>query len=232
MITNSRFASRFSPLQRGWRRIFYSLLLLAAGVAFIGTFAISHQLAFGGVAGGKVALQLGKIAPWVTEHTANSQQAEFFVVLTDQADLSQAAGLQSKAEKGRYVYNALLNKSQTTQGPILSMTVSRIPAGMIHRFPATISFTVLTLQAQRSVTMARVTRLGWRPARNGSAAVTWIRAPAHPLVTWNACSGFLRLPKSAAAIPTRPRHLTSLLTPGSARLRKVVPLIRCKLRSK
>ena len=60
-----------------------------------------------------------KIAPWVTEHTANGQQAEFLVVLSDQADLSQAAALQTKAEKGRYVYNALLNKSQTTQGPIL-----------------------------------------------------------------------------------------------------------------
>lgn len=31
-----------------------------------------------------------KIALWVMEHTANGQQAEFFVVLTDQADLSEA----------------------------------------------------------------------------------------------------------------------------------------------
>ena len=60
-----------------------------------------------------------KVAPWVTEHTANGHQAEFFVVLSDQANLSQADRLQTKAEKGRYVYNALLNKSQTTQGPIL-----------------------------------------------------------------------------------------------------------------
>src|SRR5213079_2539863 len=36
-----------------------------------------------------------------------------------QADLSGAANLQTKAEKGRYVYNTLLNRSQTTQGPIL-----------------------------------------------------------------------------------------------------------------
>ena len=53
------------------------------------------------------------------EHTANGQQAEFFVVLTDQADLSGAASLPTKAEKGRYVYNTLLNKARTTQGPIL-----------------------------------------------------------------------------------------------------------------
>src|SRR5437868_8740268 len=64
------------------------------------------------------------------EHTANGQQAELFVVLTDQADLSQAAALQSKAEKGRYVYNALLNKSQTTQGPILKWLRDR---GLEHR---------------------------------------------------------------------------------------------------
>jgi len=60
-----------------------------------------------------------KIAPWVMEHTANGGQAEFFVVLAAQADLSQAISLQTKAEKGRYVYDTLLNKAETTQGPIL-----------------------------------------------------------------------------------------------------------------
>lgn len=71
-----------------------------------------------------------KIAPWVIEHTANAQQAEFFVVLADQADLSQSAGMQTKAEKGRYVYNTLLSKSQTTQGPILQWLRER---GLEHR---------------------------------------------------------------------------------------------------
>jgi serine protease AprX len=117
MITNSRLASTFTPSR--CRPIFCSLLLLAAFVAFAGTIAVSRQPAVAAGAGGRDALQLGKIAPWVMEHTANGQQAEFFVVLTDQADLSQAATLQSKAEKGRYVYNALLNKGQTTQAPIL-----------------------------------------------------------------------------------------------------------------
>ena len=60
-----------------------------------------------------------KIAPWVMEHTANGQQAEFFVVLADQADLSPAANLPTKAEKGRFVYQTLQNKAQTTQGSIL-----------------------------------------------------------------------------------------------------------------
>ncbi len=60
-----------------------------------------------------------KVAPWVMEHTANGQQAEFLVVLADQANLSGAASLPTKAEKGRYVYNTLLNKAQRTQEPIL-----------------------------------------------------------------------------------------------------------------
>src|SRR5262249_32297218 len=60
-----------------------------------------------------------KIAPWVAEHTANAKQAEFFVVLADQADLSAAGTLRTKAEKGRYVHKALWNKRETTQEPIL-----------------------------------------------------------------------------------------------------------------
>ena len=60
-----------------------------------------------------------KIAPWVIEHTANGQQAEFMVVLADQADLRRAAALPTKNEKSRYVHDALWNKSQATQGPIL-----------------------------------------------------------------------------------------------------------------
>src|SRR5204863_1832579 len=71
-----------------------------------------------------------KIAPWVMEHTADGQQAEVFVELTGQAGVSQAAAFQTKDEKGRYVYNALLSKSQTTQGPMLQWLRER---GLEHR---------------------------------------------------------------------------------------------------
>jgi serine protease AprX len=71
-----------------------------------------------------------KIAPWVIEHTANGQQAEFFVVLADQADLSGAAALATKAEKGRYVYNALRNRSEATQASMLEWLRER---GIEHR---------------------------------------------------------------------------------------------------
>ena len=77
------------------------------------------------------ALHAGKIAPWVIAHTANRQQTEFFAVLADQADLSGAATLATKAEKGRYVYDALWNKAQATQGPILQWLRAR---GIEHRF--------------------------------------------------------------------------------------------------
>jgi subtilisin family serine protease len=64
------------------------------------------------------------------EHTGNGQQAEFFVVLADQADLSGAAALPTKTEKGRYVHDALWNKSQATQGPILHWLSER---GLKHQ---------------------------------------------------------------------------------------------------
>src|SRR3954462_963485 len=58
-----------------------------------------------------------KIASWVMEHTANGQQAEFFVVIAERADLRPAANLLTKTEKGRFVYRTLLEKARTTQGP-------------------------------------------------------------------------------------------------------------------
>jgi serine protease AprX len=104
-----------------WRRIFCSLFLVAAAVALIAAVASLR-------AGGQSPRALGiqrvlapqqKIAPWVMEHTANGQQAEFFVVLVDQAELSPAANLPTKTEKGRFVYQTLLEKAQSTQGPIV-----------------------------------------------------------------------------------------------------------------
>lgn len=66
------------------------------------------------------SVALAKLAPWVLEHTQNGKQAEFLVVLADQADLSDAALLKTKNEKGRFVYNALWNKAQQTQKSLLS----------------------------------------------------------------------------------------------------------------
>ena len=123
--SDSHRASVPSP----WRRIFCSLFLVAATVALVAAVASSDavgqrvevngvQLAAAHPPSDGLALA-GKIAPWVMEHTANGQHAEFFVLLADQADLSPAANLPSKTEKGRFVYQTLLEKAQSTQGPIL-----------------------------------------------------------------------------------------------------------------
>ncbi len=71
------------------------------------------------------AAALRKIAPWVVEHTTNGQQAEFMVIMADQADLSGAALLPTKAAKGQFVRDALWNKKQATQGSILQWLQER-----------------------------------------------------------------------------------------------------------
>ena len=115
------------------RRIFCSLFFVAAALALTAAVASSR-------AGGqsqrardiqqRVLAPEKKIAPWVMEHTTNGQYADFFVVFADQANLSGADSLQTKAEKGRYVYNTLFNKSETTQGSVLQWLRER---GIEHR---------------------------------------------------------------------------------------------------
>lgn len=63
---------------------------------------------------------LAKIDPWVLEKTSSDGQAEFLVVLSDQADLSAADTLNTKEEKGLYVYRVLYDKAELTQKPILN----------------------------------------------------------------------------------------------------------------
>ena len=101
---------------------------MAAAIAALGAFGSSRAASQGSPP--EQAASATKIAPWVMEHTANGQQAEFFVVLADQANLSGAAALPTKNEKGRYVYDALWSKSQATQGPILQWLSER---GLEHQ---------------------------------------------------------------------------------------------------
>src|SRR5205085_11563745 len=117
MTTNLPQSSAFTTSP--YRRVFSSLLLFAALVTIFGAVASSRQPALAAPTVRTGSLQSNKIASWVMQHTSNGQQSEFFVVLIDQADLGPAGALQSKAEKGRFVYSTLFNKAQTTQGPIL-----------------------------------------------------------------------------------------------------------------
>ena len=61
-----------------------------------------------------------KVAPWVLAKTADGQDAEFLVMLGDQADLSAAYGLETKEQKGRYVFNALRAKAENSQSSLLA----------------------------------------------------------------------------------------------------------------
>ena len=145
MITN-RTCSR---TQFRLRALVCVFLFITAGIAAVGTIGLSRaggstsSKAMANVAEGANisrqspmrqcdednALHL-KIAPWVFEHTANGEAAEFLVVMADQADLGRAARLRTKMEKGRYVYDALRNKSKATQTPILRWLRER---GIEHR---------------------------------------------------------------------------------------------------
>jgi hypothetical protein len=59
-----------------WRRMFCSLFLVAAAIGALGALGSSGAI---GQRVGDNAFHLGKIAPWVVEHTANAQQAEFLL---------------------------------------------------------------------------------------------------------------------------------------------------------
>ena len=96
-----------------------NLLFIVPRAAVVALVAAYFFRRVGQRVGGNGVNIANKIAPWVIEHTAYGQQAEFFVVLADRADLSRAAKLPTKTEKGRFVYQTLREKAQRTQGPIL-----------------------------------------------------------------------------------------------------------------
>jgi serine protease AprX len=59
-----------------------------------------------------------KVDPWVLEN-ASQGETEFLVFLTSQADLSVASALNTKLEKGRYVYHTLTSLSEQTQPSLI-----------------------------------------------------------------------------------------------------------------
>jgi serine protease AprX len=62
-----------------------------------------------------------KIAPRVMNDTANGAVTEALVVLNEQADLSAAAALPTKLEKGRFVVDALRAVANRTQAPVKAL---------------------------------------------------------------------------------------------------------------
>jgi serine protease AprX len=95
-------------------------LLLFATAAAVALWAIAPPPALSQPRAQDRNLALSKIAPWVLQHTGGGNQAEFLVVLRDQADLRGAQALATKQQKGRYVRDVLWHKAQATQGPLLT----------------------------------------------------------------------------------------------------------------
>src|SRR6202171_1281418 len=110
----TKLTSKPGPLRRAVSMLLFAAAAAAALWAIVPPRALSQSHAQ------DQSLAMNKIAPWVLQHTADGTQAEFLVVLTDQADLSGAEALTTKQEKGRYVRDALSNKAQTTQAPLLT----------------------------------------------------------------------------------------------------------------
>jgi subtilisin family serine protease len=71
-----------------------------------------------------------KVTPWVLDRTVDGGQAEFLVVMADQADLASARRLDTKAAKGRFVYDTLYRKAQQSQAGVLALLSAR---GVPHR---------------------------------------------------------------------------------------------------
>ncbi len=67
----------------------------------------------------------GKVAPWVIEHTADGAQAEFLIVLAEQADLRGASAMPAGLERRRYVRDALWNAASAAQRPLLEWLAAR-----------------------------------------------------------------------------------------------------------
>lgn len=67
----------------------------------------------------------GKISPWTLARTADGAQAEFLVVMAEQADLSAAQALPTKAAKGRFVYDTLYPHAERTQAGVRALLDAR-----------------------------------------------------------------------------------------------------------
>jgi len=94
-----------------------SLCVIGLGLAILSVKAASPRVSS--------QAALSKISPWLSAHAAELQPMEFLVVLGDQADLRGAKSLRTKTEKGRFVRDALWNKAQSAQAPLLKWLQDR-----------------------------------------------------------------------------------------------------------
>ncbi|HPQ40683.1 MAG TPA: hypothetical protein PLV45_09950, partial [bacterium] len=71
--------------------------------------------------GGPAALDsLKKVEPLVLSNMENEGRSDFFIVLSEQADLSGAAKIFKKVDKGRYVFRELNRVADRTQPQLIA----------------------------------------------------------------------------------------------------------------
>src|ERR1017187_4267253 len=68
---------------------------------------------------------IAKIAPRLASETSLGGSSEALIVFAEQADLSGAANLGTRLEKGLYVYNALRTVADRTQAPMRKLLEAR-----------------------------------------------------------------------------------------------------------
>ncbi|MHB1319110.1 MAG: S8 family serine peptidase, partial [Anaerolineae bacterium] len=106
----------------------------------------------------------GKIAPWVIAATADGAEAEFLVVLAQQANLGGVSALPTRAAKGRYVHAALQATARATQGPLIRWLRAR---GVPHRAYTIVNLIWVKGDADLAATLAArpdVARIEGNPA--------------------------------------------------------------------
>src|SRR6266850_7408814 len=97
------------------RRRFSAAILIVLAVAVLTAIVLTTLVPTSG------AVSSSKISARVLDETANGNATEALMVLSQQADLTAAASLPTKAAKGRYVVNALREVATRTQAPIIAL---------------------------------------------------------------------------------------------------------------
>jgi hypothetical protein len=113
--------------RKTWQRIFSVLLMAGMLLSFIQPMRVSMQLIYQKARNAKSAAQ--------AENALDSRRAgaggqtagktDFFVWMTEKADLSPAADLKTKAEKGQFIFETLRATAERTQKDLLGYLQSQ-----------------------------------------------------------------------------------------------------------
>src|SRR5271169_3702291 len=100
------------------RKKLTALALIGALLLILGGLMNGQSGPSGSSADGQVA---SKIEPRVLAATANGQSTSFLILLSDQADVHAAYGMQDQDARGWYVYRTLSQNAERTQAGIRAL---------------------------------------------------------------------------------------------------------------